>query len=136
MIEVQGLRKSFNDVEVLRGARVTARDGKIHRLIGPNGTGKTTTMRMLYTVLRPDSGRALVDGYDASLDRLEEQRRIGVLPDDPGLYPLLTAREHVRYFCRLHCLREPESETGIEHLMDRPGMMVFVDRRPKGFSKG
>jgi sodium transport system ATP-binding protein len=98
MIEVQGLRKSFNDVEVLRGARVTARDGKIHRLIGPNGTGKTTTMRMLYTVLRPDSGRALVDGYDASLDRLEEQRRIGVLPDDPGLYPLLTAREHVRYF--------------------------------------
>jgi ABC-type multidrug transport system ATPase subunit len=48
MIEIQGLRKSFNDIEVLRGVGVTVRDGKIHRLIGPNGTGKTTTMRMLY----------------------------------------------------------------------------------------
>lgn len=96
MIEVQGLCKSFNGVEVLRGIEFTARDGEITGLIGPNGAGKTTTLRMLYTVLKPDGGRALVDGHDAATDRLAVQRRIGVLPDNRGLYPRLTAREHVR----------------------------------------
>lgn len=136
MIEVKGLRKSFNGVEVLRGVDFTARDGQITGLIGPNGAGKTTTMRMLYTVLRPDSGSALVDGYDASLDRLNVQRRIGVLPDNRGLYPRLTAREHVRYFGRLHGLGGAALETRIDRLVERLGMMDFADRRSKGFSKG
>ncbi len=136
MIEVQGLRKSFNGVEVVRGIDFTARDGEITGLIGPNGAGKTTTLRMLYTVLRPDGGRALIDGHDASLDRLQVQRRIGVLPDNRGLYPRLTAREHVRYFGRLHGLTGAELEARIDHLVDRLGMADFADRRSKGYSKG
>jgi sodium transport system ATP-binding protein len=136
MIEVQGLRKSFNGVEVLRGVDFSARDGEITGLIGPNGAGKTTTLRMLYTVLRPDSGRALVDGHDASIDRLQVQKRIGVLPDNRGLYPRLTAREHVRYFGRLHGLSGAGLEVRIDRLVDRLGMADFADRRAKGFSKG
>ena len=136
MIEVQGLRKSFNGVEVLRGIDFTARDGEITGLIGPNGAGKTTTLRMLYTVLRPDSGRALIDGHDASLDRLTVQRRIGVLPDNRGLYPRLTAREHVRYYGRLHGLGGADLETRIDRLIDRLGMDDIADRRSKGYSKG
>ena len=96
MIEVQGLCKSFNGVEVLRGIEFTARDGEITGLIGPNSADKTTTLRMLYTVLKPDGGRALVDGHDDATDRLAVQHRIGVLADNRGLYPRLTAREHVR----------------------------------------
>ena len=65
MIEVRGMRKSFNKIEVLRGIDFTARNGEITGLIGPNGAGKTTTLRMLYTVLRPDGGQAFVDGHDA-----------------------------------------------------------------------
>ncbi|MDP7546783.1 MAG: ATP-binding cassette domain-containing protein [Alphaproteobacteria bacterium] len=136
MIEVQGLRKNFNGVEVLHGIDFTARDGEITGLIGPNGAGKTTTLRMLYTVLRPDHGRALVDGHDASLDRLQVQRRIGVLPDNRGLYPRLTAREHVRYFGRLHGLAGAELEARIDRLVERLGMADFADRRAKGYSKG
>jgi len=136
MIEVQGLRKNFNGDEVLHGIDFTARDGEITGLIGPNGAGKTTTLRMLYTVLRPDHGRALVDGHDASLDRLQVQRRIGVLPDNRGLYPRLTAREHVRYFGRLHGLAGAELEARIDRLVERLGMADFADRRAKGYSKG
>ena len=136
MIEVRGLRKSFNGVEVLRGIDFMARDGQITGLIGPNGAGKTTTLRMLYTVLRPDSGQALVDGHDASLERLEVQRRIGVLPDNRGLYPRLTAREHVRYFGRLQGLDGADLEARIDRLIDRLGMTEFADRRAKGYSKG
>ncbi len=136
MIEVQGLRKSFNGVEVLRGINFTARDGEITGLIGPNGAGKTTTLRMLYTVLRPDSGRAVVDGFDVAKDRIEVQRRIGVLPDNRGLYPRLTAREHVRYFGRLHGMNGTELEDRIDRLMERLVMEDVADRRSKGFSKG
>ncbi len=136
MIEVRDLRKSFNKIEVLRGINFTARNGEITGLIGPNGAGKTTTLRMLYTVLRPDGGRAFVDGHDAITERLTVQRRIGVLPDNRGLYPRLTAREHVRYFGRLHGLGGPELEGRIDRLMERLGMEDFADRRSKGFSKG
>ena len=136
MIEVQGLRKSFNGVEVLRGIEFTARDGEITGLIGPNGAGKTTTLRLLYTVLKPDGGRALVDGHDTATNRLAVQRRIGVLPDNRGLYPRLTAREHVRYFGRLHGLGGDELEGRIDRLMARLDMADFADRRSKGYSKG
>ena len=136
MIEVQGLRKSFGGTEVLRGVDFTAKDGEITGLIGPNGAGKTTTLRALYTVLRPDHGRALVDGHDATTARLEVQRRIGVLPDNRGLYPRLTAREHVRYFGRLHGLGGVALEGRIDRLINRLGMADFADRRSKGFSKG
>lgn len=101
MIEVEGLEKSFHAVKALRGVSFSARDGEITGLIGPNGAGKTTTLRILYTVLRPDRGSAKVDGFDSRKSPREVQRRIGVLADSRGLYPRLTAREHVRYFGRL-----------------------------------
>ena len=136
MIEVQGLRKLFIGVEVLRGIEFAARDGEITGLIGPNGADKTTTLRMLYTVLKPDGGRALVDGHNAATDRLAVQRRIEVLPDNRGLYPRLTAREHVRYFGRLHGLGGDELEGRINRLIARLDMAYFADRRSEGYSKG
>ncbi|MEE9317391.1 MAG: ATP-binding cassette domain-containing protein, partial [Rhodospirillales bacterium] len=97
MIDVQGLRKSFKTVTALDGIEFEARDGEITGLIGPNGAGKTTALRILYTVMRPDQGAARIDGFDTVTQRQEVQRRIGVLPDTRGMYPRLTAREHVRY---------------------------------------
>ena len=105
MIEVCDLHKSFGGLHAVRGVSFTAKDGEITGIIGPNGAGKTTILRLIYTVLQPDSGRTLVDGIDARLERRQVQRRIGVLPDVRGLYPRLTAREHVRYFGALHGLR-------------------------------
>src|SRR5262249_16491952 len=97
VIAVEDLWKSFRSVQAVRGGRFLARDGAITGLIGPNGAGKTTTLRVLYTVLKPDRGRALVDGHDSVTERRAVQSRIGVLPDSRGLYPRLTAREHIRY---------------------------------------
>jgi len=82
MMEVHGLEKSFKDLHALRGVTFMARDNEITGLIGPNGAGKTTTLRMLYTVMSPDAGWAKVDGFDTMQDRVEVQKRIGVLPDN------------------------------------------------------
>jgi sodium transport system ATP-binding protein len=136
MIRVNGLRKSFPPVMALDGVAFEARDGEVTGLIGPNGAGKTTALRILYTVMRPDSGAARIDGFDTVKDRHSVQRRIGVLPDARGLYPRLTAREHVRYYGRLHGLGGAELERRIEALIEALGIGDFADRRAKGFSKG
>lgn len=136
MINVRHLSKAFRGLQALSDVSFTARDGEITGLIGPNGAGKTTSLRILYTALRPDAGAARVDGYDATTQAREVQRRIGVLPDNRGLYPRLTAREHIRYFGRLHGLAAPELEARCDRLIDRLGMADIADRRAKGFSRG
>lgn len=136
MITTQKLRKSFRAVKALNGIDFTARDGEITGLIGPNGAGKTTALRILYTVMRPDHGAAQVDGFDTVKDRWEVQSRIGVLPDNRGLYPRLTAREHVQYFGRLHGMDGSALARRVGELTEALGMADFIDRRAKGFSKG
>ena len=136
MIEIQGIRKSFQNVTALDGIGFEARDGEITGLIGPNGAGKTTALRMLYTVMNPDQGFARVDGFDTVEDRFEVQSRIGVLPDTRGLYPRLTAREHVQYYGRLHGMDGAALGRRLEDLVDTLNLTEFIDRRAKGFSKG
>ena len=136
MIEVRDLRKTFRSVTALDGIDFVARDGQVTGLIGPNGAGKTTALRILYTVMRPDSGTARVDGFDSVTARRAVQQRIGVLPDTRGLYPRLTAREHILYFGRLHGLAGVELTRRTEALIETLDMNDFADRRAKGFSKG
>ncbi len=136
MIEIQDLYKSFKNVHAVRGISFTAQDGAITALIGPNGAGKTTTLRTIYTLLKPDRGRVRVDGFDTATQSLEVQRRIGVLPDVRGLYPRLTAREHVAYFGRLHGMNGHRLNDRIEELIGILGMEDFAERRAKGLSKG
>jgi sodium transport system ATP-binding protein len=101
MIQVSNLQKQFGPVKAVDGVSFTAPDGAITGLLGPNGAGKTTTLRMLYAVMRPDAGEIRVDDVDAVRAPQEAQARLGVLPDGFGLYPRLTAREHLRYFGEL-----------------------------------
>jgi sodium transport system ATP-binding protein len=136
MIEVCGLAKSFGGLRVVEEASFVAHDGEITGLIGPNGAGKTTLFRLICTVLRPDRGAILVDGIDAQRDTLAVRRRLGVLPDVRGLYPRLTAREHLRYFGELHGLHGRQLNARIAELVATLNMSDFIDRRARGFSRG
>jgi sodium transport system ATP-binding protein len=136
MIEVKELSKSFGSVQALRGVSFLARDGEITGLLGPNGAGKTTTLRILYTALAPDGGHTLVDGVDAAASPMDVQRRIGVLPHAHGLYPRLTAREHIRYFAELHGMGGAALVRAVDELVDLLDMKDFADRRADGFSQG
>src|SRR5262245_52367231 len=98
MIEVTDARKRFGTVAAVDGVSFIAQDGAITGLLGPNGAGKTTTLRMLYAVMKPDSGSVRIDNVDAVASPQDAQARLGVLPDGFGLYPRLTAREHLDYF--------------------------------------
>ncbi len=136
MIEVRGLAKSFGDLRVVEDASFVARDGEITGLIGPNGAGKTTMFRLIATVMKPDRGAMLIDGIDGQRDPLSVRRRLGVLPDVRGLYTRLTAREHLRYFGKLHGIARDRLEPRIEELSAALRMEDFIDRRARGFSRG
>jgi sodium transport system ATP-binding protein len=136
MIEVKHLHKSFGPITAVQDVSFAAPDGRITGLLGPNGAGKTTTLRVLYTILRPASGAALVDGHDAVTAAAEVQRRIGVLPDNRGLYGRLTPREHIRYYGRLHGLKGAALERQIDELVKLLDMQEIADRRTEGFSQG
>jgi sodium transport system ATP-binding protein len=136
MIRVEGLSRSFGAVRAVDGVTFEAGDGRITGLLGPNGAGKSTTLRILYTVLRPDSGTATIDGVDVVGDPLAARRCIGVLPHSANIYPQLTARENIAYFCRLHGLEGAVLEQRVESLIAELEMGGFANRRAKGYSQG
>ena len=136
MIRIDEARKRFGSVTAVDGVSFVAENGAITGLLGPNGAGKTTTLRMLYAVLAPDSGRILVDDVDAVEAPQAAQARLGVLPDGFGLYPRLTAREHLEYFGELHGIGGEHLSTRIEELLDLLDMRAIADRRTAGFSHG
>ena len=136
MIVAEGLHKRFGPVSAVDGVTLSAADGMVTGLLGPNGAGKTTTLRMLYGLMTPDAGRIAVDGVDAIASPQDAQARIGVLPDGFGLYPRLTAREHIHYYGELHGVSGPELRRRTEELIEVLDMRAFADRRVAGFSHG
>ena len=134
MIEVSHLHKQFGEVVAVDDVSFRAADGVVTGLLGPNGAGKTTTLRMLTTLVAPDRGEARIDGLDVTQDPMGARRKIGVLPDARGLYPRLTAREHIEYAAALHGIRDPRKR--IDELIDRLDMRGIADRRAEGFSNG
>jgi sodium transport system ATP-binding protein len=136
MIVAEGLRKRFGSIVAVDEVSLRAEDGRITGLLGPNGAGKTTTLRLLYGLMRPDAGTVRVDDIDVVGDPLAAQAKIGVLPDAHGLYPRLSAREHIRYFGELQGLRGPALDARVEALIERLDMARIADRRTAGFSQG
>jgi len=124
MIAARGLQKRFGSKVAVEEVSFRAPDGCVTALLGPNGAGKTTSLRILYGLLRPDAGEAVVDGA------------LGVLPDSPGLYARLTAREHLRYAARLQGLSAKEADGRAGALIERLGMREIADRPAAGFSQG
>jgi ABC-type Na+ transport system, ATPase component len=95
MISVESISKSFGKVTAVDNVSLDAPDGKITALLGANGAGKTTSMRMIYALIKPEGGQVVVDGINTHEDPVAARARMGVLPDARGLYKRLTARENM-----------------------------------------
>ena len=136
MIEASNLSKRFGAVEAVRDVSFTARDGEITGILGANGAGKSTTLRMVYGVLTPDSGKASIDGIDIRGETSRARARVGVLPHAAGLYGNLSARENIHYFGSLQGVGSEALAKRTGELSQVLGLEDFLDRRAKGFSQG
>ncbi|MCK6522820.1 ATP-binding cassette domain-containing protein [Myxococcota bacterium] len=137
MLRAEGLARRFGKVVAVESVSFEAHDGQITGLLGPNGAGKTTSLRMIYGLVRPDAGRAWVDDLDPSAAPLEARRRLGVLPDSPGLYARLTGRENIRYFAELNNIPAGAAlDAHIDALAQTLDLERVIDRPAAGYSQG
>jgi sodium transport system ATP-binding protein len=141
MIEARHLVKRFQDkkrgtVSAVDGVSFSCRPGEIYGLLGANGAGKTTMLRILATILAPSEGTAIVAGYDVTKDPQIVRSRVGFLSTATALYARLSAQEMVEYFGRLHGLDEPTLRRRIDEIFARLEMNDFRDRRCENLSTG
>jgi ABC-2 type transport system ATP-binding protein len=134
-IETRGLTKRFGDVDAVTDLDLAIPSGVVYGFLGPNGSGKTTTMRMLTTLTRPTSGEAFVAGSPIT-DREAVIDNIGYLPESPPVFEELTARENLRYVASLHDIPRSQADAEIDEYLDRFGLDDAADRRVEGYSKG
>ena len=136
MIEVEGLRKSFGSVRALDGVSFAVNNGEIVGLVGLNGAGKTTTMRIIVGVLRPDSGRTLIDGHDVLRDKVEASRRVGWVPEAPTFEGGFTARDYLVYLAGYYGIPAGEARRLADELLDEVGLSDVKDRSVRSLSLG
>ncbi len=135
-IVAEGLTKRFGNFVALDGVSFTVQKGEFFGLLGPNGAGKTTTIRMLTGVLKPESGKILIDGIDLKKDPLMAKERMGVIPEVGTVYVDLTARENLELFGRFYGLAKGVREEQADQMLKDLGLHDRADDVIKGFSKG
>ncbi|HEX6527528.1 MAG TPA: ATP-binding cassette domain-containing protein [Streptosporangiaceae bacterium] len=135
-ILVEGLTKSFGNVHALRGIDLAVPRGTVLGVLGPNGAGKTTAVRILTTLLEPDGGRALVEGYDVVRQAAAVRRSIGLAGQSAAIQEELTGRENLEIIGRLYHLKWPEARTRASELLEQFGLTDAADRAAKTYSGG
>jgi ABC-2 type transport system ATP-binding protein len=136
VIVTRGLTKRYGRVVAVEDLNLEVEEGEVFGLLGPNGSGKTTTILMLLGLTEPTSGEARVLGLDPMREPLKVKARVGYLPDQVGFYGELTAWENLRYTTRLLGLPEAEAKARMEEVLRRMGLWEVRDRRVSAFSRG
>lgn len=135
-IVVEDVRKSFGDVQALRGIDLAVDRGKVLGLLGPNGAGKTTVVKILTTLLQPDSGRALVEGRDVVRSAAAVREIIGLAGQSTAIQEELTGRENLDIMGRLYHLDLETRRHRSAELLERFDLLDAADRPTKGYSGG
>src|SRR5918995_1290611 len=131
------LRRTWKDVEAVRGVSFAIEHGELFGLLGPNGAGKTTTIKMLITLLIPTKGTASVLGYDVVKDAREVRKRIGyVFGGERGVYERLSGYDNLRYFAELYGVPPKIQKQRIEELLELVGLKGREHERTEGYSRG
>lgn len=137
VVETHGLTKTYKGDDVLDALDLRVEKHSIFGFLGPNGSGKTTTIKLLLGLTRPSAGTAKVFGQDSVNDSMEIRRRVGYLAQDPRYFDTMTARETLRFRAGFY-YSGPSSaiESRINEILDLVGISDKADRSIKGFSGG
>lgn len=133
-IEVKGLRKSFKHADVLKGVDLEVKRGEIFALLGSNGAGKTTMVRILTTLLEPDGGTATVNGFDVASKPDQVRQSISLTGQFAAVDEILTGRENVIMIAKLRHLKNPRQVA--DHMLEHFGLTEAADRKASTYSGG
>ena len=137
MFSIRDLKKTYpSGIQALRGISLEIGPG-MFGLLGPNGAGKTTLMKIVATLLEPDSGRVEMNGVDLIARKDQARRMLGYLPQEFGLYPTLTAEQMLDYFAKLKGVMDKKQRRAlIDALLERVNLSAVRKQRLGGFSGG
>lgn len=135
-LRAQRLSKHFSGVGVVKGVDFTIHPGEVVGYLGPNGSGKTTTARMLAGLLEPSSGHVEYGGFDIRIDLVAFRRELGYIPEEPYLYPFLSGSEYLYLIGRLREIPEALLKTKIEGFLELFGLTAAADQAIASYSKG
>ena len=132
ILELRNIEKSFGEKKVLTGVSFKAEGGKAFGLLGRNGAGKTTSIRILMDVFPANSGEVLIDGQPIDYNKIG----IGYLPEERGLYPKKIIIDQLTYFAELKGMSRKEAVKSIDYWLDRLGMTEYRNKKLETLSKG
>ena len=135
-IEASGLTRRFGDIVAVDGVDLHGGAGKVLGLLGPDGAGKSTLIRMLATVLRPDAGDVAIQGFSVTRQAGKVTPRIGYMSQKFALYPDLSVAENIEFFARLRGVPPGERKDRSRELLTGMGLIDFVDRQAGRLSGG
>jgi ABC-2 type transport system ATP-binding protein len=136
VIETRGLVKRYGSFTAVDHVDLEVGKGEVFGLLGPNGSGKTTTILLLLGLTEPSEGGVLVNGLDPLRQPLAVKRKVGYLPDQVGFYDNLSARENLAYSGRLMGLERGEAASRIDAALARVRLSDVADKRVGAFSRG
>jgi ABC-2 type transport system ATP-binding protein len=131
-LELKNIDKAFGDKQVLKGVSFTAESGKAFGLLGRNGAGKTTSIRILMDVFKANAGEVLVDGAPIDYEKI----KIGYLPEERGLYPKKIIIDQLSYFAQLKGMTKKDAVVAVDAWLERLGMTEYRNKRLDTLSKG
>ncbi|MCD2137758.1 ABC transporter ATP-binding protein [Salinicoccus halitifaciens] len=135
ILKIDDLHKSFRDNKVIGGLDLVVEENTIYGFIGNNGSGKTTTMKMVLGLLKQDSGEIHVNGEKVVFGNTSTNRHIGFLPDVPEFYAYMNAGEYLELCAEITGIKKADRKARIDHLLELVGLQG-VEKRIKAYSRG
>ncbi|MFX0007421.1 MAG: ABC transporter ATP-binding protein, partial [Candidatus Hermodarchaeota archaeon] len=135
-IMTKNLTKNFGNIVAVRDLNIEIPYGSTYGLLGPNGAGKTTTVRMLNAIISPSNGTASIGGYDILTQANDVKMICGFLPESPGLYQKLTAKEFLEFIGELYYLPKATIASRIDELLDLFDLEGRENDLLEGYSRG
>jgi ABC-2 type transport system ATP-binding protein len=136
VVETKDLSKRYREKLAVNALNLVVQEGEIFGFLGPNGAGKTTTILMLLGLTEPTSGQLSVCGFNPTLQSLEVKRRVGYLPENPGFYDDISARDNLLYMARLNRIPENEARRRASEVLEQVGLTDDGSRLVREFSRG
>ena len=136
VVQTKDLSKRYREKLAVNALNLTVEDGEIFGFLGPNGAGKTTTILMLLGLTEPTSGQVTVCGFNPTRDPLEVKRRVGYLPENPGFYDDISAKENLLYMARLNRIPEEQARRRTAEVLEQVGLAEDGRQLVREFSRG
>lgn len=135
-VVIENLVKDYGDVKAVDGLTLRIPEGMIFGLLGPNGSGKTTTINCLSGLISATSGLLKVGGYDVQKESSKMKQVLGICPQETALYPYLSGKENIELFGDLYCVPKETLKSNVEYVIEKVGLSEDINRKVGKYSGG